>query len=219
MNLKQLSEVIWQFYDGGRPSATNQTLEQDDFEQMVFMQVAYQTKNRFYISRNDKDGEKTDFIAGMLSSKVYDITDANYQGRRRALSKEEVIRLPKNSDVTNVYMVSESGIVNGELTQVQPSEENFYINDMELKNFQFFVQKGKYIDTYNVPSGIKQIEIERAFMVDDLDVPLDICYEVAISILGISLKVKGFIPTEDNPSDGNRNQLRYQLEQQDKKGI
>jgi hypothetical protein len=119
-------------------------------------------------------------------------------------------------------MVSDNcnGTVNGELTQVQPGEENFYINDQDLKSFyKFFVQKGDRVDTYNVPACVKKIEVERIFMQDELDIPLDIAYNVATQILGVSLKVRGFIPTEDNSQDGNRDQLRRQLEQQDKKGM
>lgn len=221
MKLKQLAEVGWQLYDGGRPSATNQTLEQDDFEQLVFLESAYQLKMRFYQSRKDNDGEKTDFIAGMLSERQYDLDDANYQGRRRAFYTEEVMRLPKNSDLTNVSMVADNctGTVNGDLTQVQPGEEKFYINDPNLKSFKFYVQKAGSIDTYNVPACVKKIEVERIFTTESLDIPLDISYEVLTNILGVTLKMKGFIPTEDNSADGNRNQLRYQLEQQDKKGI
>jgi len=134
---------------------------------------------------------------------------------------EEVIRLPRNSDVTNVYLVADNctETVNGSLTQVQPGEENFYVNDPDMKSYLFFVQKGKRIDTYNVPPCIKEIEVERAFMEDELDVPLDVAYNILVQILGITLKVRGFVPVEDNSSDGNRNQLRYQLEQQEKKSL
>lgn len=219
MKIKQLGEVLWVLYDGGRPSATNITLQKRDMLQLVYMQVAEQMKMRFYESRKSGDGERTDFLSGVLSSKKYAIGEANYQGRRSAVYKEEVIRLPKNSDVTNVYLVGSDckETVNGDITQVQPGEENFYINDPDLKFFKFFVQKGDRIDTYNVPPCIESIEVERAFMQDDLDIPLDVAYNISIQILGITLKVRGFIPTEDNSADGNRNQLRYQLEQQDKK--
>jgi len=221
MKLKQISEVGWQLYDGGRPTATNQTLEQDDFQQLVYLQLADQAKMRFYESRKMGDGEKTDFIAPLLTSKKYPIEDADYQGRRSAVYNEEVIRLPRNSDVTNVYLVADNctETVNGSLTQVQPGEENFYVNDPDMKSYLFFVQKGKRIDTYNVPPCVKQIEVERAFMEDELDVPLDVAYNMLVQILGVTLKVRGFVPVEDNSSDGNRNQLRYQLEQQEKKSL
>ncbi len=223
MNVDQLAEVCWQLYDSGRPSATNQTLEEDDFIEMVYMETAFQLKMRYYQSRKDGEGEKTDFIAGMLSTRDYDLTDANYQGRRSTIvtGKEEVMRLPRNSDIPNVNMISDGCgyIVNGQLTQVQPGEENFYIGDNNLKDFLFFVQKGDHIDTYNVPVCVNKVQVERIFTNDQLDIPLDIAYEVATNILGVTLKVRGFIPTEDNSSDGNRNQLRYQLEQQDKKGV
>lgn len=219
MTVDQLSEVVWQFFEGGRPSASNQTLEQDDIQQMCFMQSAAQLKMRFYETRKLDEGEKTDFIGGMLGVRTYPLSEATIQGKRVATYKEEVMRLPRNSDVTNVYPVNSNCTqsIGNTITQVQPGEENFYANDTDLKFFMFFVQKGKEIVTYNIPSCIEKIEVERIYTTTDLDVPLDIAYDVATNILGVTLKVRGFIPTEDNSADGNRNQLRYQLEQQDKK--
>jgi hypothetical protein len=218
MELKQLAEVCWQLFDNGKPSATNQTLEQDDFEQLVFMESAYQLKMQMYQSRKDGDGNKTDVIAGLLSTKQYPIGDANYQGRRRATYTDEVMRLPRNSDVTNIYMVASNcdKTVNGEITQVQPSEENFYINNPDLKFFKFFVQKGNNIDTYNIPPCVEAIEVERIYSSSDLDIPLDMAYEVMVNLFSVTLKARGFDPIEDNPVDGNRNNFRYQLEQQAK---
>lgn len=219
MRAEQLGEVIWQLYDGGRPSATNQTLEKDDMQQLVFLQTASALKMRFYESRKLDEGEKTDFVGGMLGVRKYKLGEANIKGKRSALYEDEVMRLPRNMDVTNIYPVATNcmGDIGDTITQVQPGEENFYINDSNLKFFQFFVQKGNSIDTYNVPSCVEEIEVERIYTNDDMDVPLDVAYDVAMTILGVTLKVRGFLPTEDNPSDGNRNQLRYQLEQQEKK--
>ena len=205
MKLDQLAEVCWQLYENGTPSATNQTLEQDDFQILVYMESAYQLKLKFYQSRKDNDGEKTDFIAGLLSTKQYDLTDANYQGKRSAEYKEEVMRLPKNMDLANVYLVADdcNGTVNGELTQVQPAEENFYINDPNLKSSMFYVQKGNKINTYNVPPCIKKIEVERIYSGKDLDIPLDMAYEVAVNLFNVTLKARGFAPTVDNSASRN----------------
>lgn len=219
MKLDKLAEICWQLYENGSPSATNQTLEQDDFQELVFMEASYQLKMSMYQSRKDNDGNKTDVIAGLLSSKQFPLTEANYQGKRTATYSDEVMRLPRNSDVTNVYMVASNceGTVNGEITQVQPGEENFYINDPQMKFYKFFVQKGKNIDTYNVPPCVENIEVERIYTFKTLDIPLDMAYEITVNLFGVTLKARGFVPTEDNPSDPNRNNIRYQLEQQEKK--
>lgn len=219
MVVEQLSEIVWQLYESGRPTATNQTLEQDDIQQLVMMEAAYQLKIRFYESRKADEGEKTDFMAGMLGSKKYQLGEADYNSRRSAVYNDKVLRLPRNSDVTNVYLVAGNCTqsVSGLLTQVQPGEENFYINDLDLKTTMFFVQKGNRIDTYNVPDCINEIEVERIYTGETLEVPDDIAYEVAVTVLGVVLKVRGFIPTEDDSADGNRNELRYQIEQANKK--
>lgn len=217
MKLDQISELVWQMYEGGRPEATNQTLEQDDIKMMCLMEAAYQLKIRFYESRKMDEGEKTDFIAGMLGVKQYDLTDANYQGKRSVTERGDVMRLPRNMDVTNIFMVADNdcGDVNGRISQVQPGEESFYIGDNNLSSYKFFVQKGINIDTYNIPPCIKKIEVERIFSNSTWDIPLDVAWEVATTVLGVTLKVRGFIPDVDNSQDGNRNQLRYQLEKAD----
>jgi hypothetical protein len=219
MKLEMLSEIVWNYYDGGRPTATNQTLEQDDIRGMVLMQLAEQLKMRFYESRKDPDGDKTVFISGLLSTKRYKIGDTDARGKRVAICKDEVLRLPKGYDKTSVYMVSDgcTGIVDGLLPPVQPGEENFYINDVSMRNYTFHVEKKEKIETYNVPPCVKEIEVERIFATDDLDVPADVAFDVATQVLGISLKVRGFIPTADNSMDGNRDQLRRQLEQSNAK--
>ena len=217
MKVEQLGEVIWQLYENGRPSATNQTLEQDDIQQLVYIEAAYQLKMRFYESRKGGEGEKTDFMAGSLGVRQYALSEPNYSGRRSATYNDEVMRLPRNSDVTNVYMVNDNGDVLGLITQVQPAEENFYMNDPDLSFFKFFVQKENRIDTFNVPTSIKNISVERIYTTKDMDVPLDVAHEIAGYILGVVLKVRGFVPLDDNSYDGNRNQLRNQLEEQEKK--
>jgi hypothetical protein len=221
MQLKQVVEVVWRFYQDGRASATNQNLRKGDIFQMCLMEVGYQMKMRFYESRKAGEGEKTDFEAGMLGVREYQLGEKSYQGKRSAIYKEQVLRLPKNADVTNVYMVASNctGDVNGLLTQLQPGEENFHINDPD-SSFPFFVQKGNAIDTYNIPPCVDKIEVERIYTDENLDIPDDIAYQVANTILQISLKVKGVItPTTDNTQDGNDNQLRYQLEKQEQSKV
>lgn len=219
MKLTSLSEVIWQFYDGGRPSATSQTLEKDDIEQMCLMALGDRLKFRIYDVRKLDSNDRTDSYAGMIGRVVYKLGEANYKGRRTAETTQEVLRLPRNADLININLVASncSKDVSGLLTQVQPAEENFYINDNELKRYMFYVQKGSNIDTYNVPDCVDEIEVERIFTNENLDIPLDIAFDVSNAVLGISLKVRGFNPLEDNAMDGSKNQLRYQLEQQNKK--
>lgn len=218
MKIAPLVEVIWKYYDAGRPSATNQTLRKADIKQMVLMASADQLKMRFYESRRDVDDDKTDFIAGLLDTKEYELTETDSRGKRIAIYDDEVMRLPKNRDVTNVTMLDSgcAGNISGNLTQVQPAEENFYIDNPDFYYFKFFVQKGNRYETYHIPPCIKKIVVERIYTGDNIDIPLDIAFDISTAVLGVSLKVRGFIPIEDNSQDGNRNQLRNQLEEQAK---
>lgn len=220
MKIKSLVEVVWKYYDNGRPSATNRTLREADIRQMVLMETAYQLKMSFFDSRNNQDDNKTDFIGGILSTKIYDLSEPDTLGKRVAVYDDEVMRLPKNIDIPNIKMVGEGCTqpVSGEVTQVQPGEENFYIYNPDLSSFIFYVQKGNKYETYHIPPCVKQIEVERIYTYENIDIPLDISNAVAAKVLDISLGIRGFIPIADNSQDGNRNQIRYKIEQMAAKG-
>lgn len=211
MTSKQVSEIVWKFYQSGRPSSTAQQLSQKDIEQFVLFGYGSFLRKKFY----EEPG--TDFYADALDTREYDLGEMMANGMRRALIKDDVVRLPRNADVVNVYPIGScSGNEVQEITQVQPGEETFYFS-ADFASFQFFVQKGKGINTYHVPLCVKKLQVERIYVSDDLDIPLDVAYDIALQVLQVSLKVKEFIPTADNSFDANKNQLRYNLEQAGKK--
>lgn len=217
MELKQLSEIVFNFYNVGRPSSTSKTFSKKDIEQFCKMGYGSTLRQRYYEDKKMDDGGTLDMIAGSLDIKEYPLGDVNVIGMRRAKITDEVVRMPRNSDVVNVYPMGEGDCMEdiGEsLSQVQPGEENFYLTP-EMAFFMFFVQKGKNVDTYHLPPCVTKVQVERIYISDDLDIPLDMAYEIALSVLGVTLKIKEFLPTQDNSFDGNKNQLRYQLEKQE----
>ena len=215
MTLQSVTETIWVFYQNGVVSATSRKLKEEDISQMVKMAYGVILRSRYYEAPPE---ERMDLIGGSLDIKKYELSEPNVQGMRRAIIEDEVIRMPKSSDVVNVYPVSEGGecgdSLNLEVTQVSPGEENFYLT-ADFNNFYFFVQKGKGINTYHLPPCIKAIEVERIFSDKEVDVPLDMAFDISMSVLGLSLKIKEFIPTADNSFDRNKNELRYQLEKKE----
>lgn len=216
MQLNQVSEVVWVFYQSGVVSATAQKLKEADIDQMVKMSYGVILRSRYYEAPTE---ERMDLIGGSLDIKKYDLSDPNMQGMRRAIIEDEVIRMPKSADVVNLYPVAEGHCgdsLNLEVTQVSPGEENFYLTP-DFNNFFFFVQKGKGINTYHLPPCIKAVEIERIYANKEVDIPLDMAFDIALSVLGVSLKIKEFVVTIDNSYDRNKNELRYQLEKQEAK--
>lgn len=217
MTLKNLSEIVWRLFQSGRSSATNQSLRQADIDQMCRMGFGIVSRKRYFEGKADNEG--TDFFAGSLDEREYDLSESDINGRRSAVIPvtDNVMRLPKNSDITNVYPVADgecSESISGEVTQVMPGEENFYL---DIDSYLFFVQKGKRIDTYHLPPCIKKIKVERIYIDDDVDISLDVASEIAMQVLGVSLNIKEFFPVADNSYDSNKNQLRYQIEQMEAK--
>jgi hypothetical protein len=216
MQLNQISETCWVLYQGGVVSATARKLQEADINQMVKMAYGVILRQRYYEA---DPADRMDLIGGSLDIKKYDLTDANMQGMRRAVITDEVVRMPKSADVTNVYPVAEGDCgqsSNWEVTQVSPGEENFYLSP-EFDKFMFFVQKGSGINTYHLPPCIKAVEVERIYADKEMDIPLDMAFDIAMAVLGVSLKIKEFLPTADNSYDRNKNELRYQLEKQEAK--
>lgn len=213
MKLGTISEVIWRVYQNGRASATSQNLSPADIFQLCQMAYGDAFRKVWYETEPDS---RMDLIGGVLEIKEFELGEPSFDGSRRINIPDDVLRLPRGADVANLFPVSNNDCGGGLLitpTQVSPGEENFY-KGAEFKNFHFFVQKGRGINTYNFPPCIKKVGVERIYASKDLDVSLDIGFTIALNVLGISLGIKTYIPTSDNASNPNKDQLKAQLEAQ-----
>lgn len=201
MLLKQVEEVIWRVYQNGVPEADKQKLRQQDILQQVKMAYGAMMRQAYYTSKAANDGQPDYyFYSPILSVQTFKLTDANSQGMRRAeMGNFDLYRLPKNSHFTNVYSNSSdcSKGQSGEITQVQPGEENFYAGNPDMIFFQFFVVKGRGINTYNLPTCVKEIDVEATYDGEDIDISNDIAFDIANQVLATDLKIKElFSPME-----------------------
>ena len=217
MILKQLQEVIWRYYQEGRAKATSQELKLADIGQMVRMGLSNQMRSLYYENLKLNDGNEYFFKSPLLSTIVFPLSDADITGMRRAdMSSFDVYRLPKNSHITNAVPLGTGCNGNDgsmQMTQVQPGEENFYLSP-EFKFFKFYVVKGRGINTYNLPPCITNVGVESTFDSDLLDISLDIAFDIANQVLGVSLKLKQFpVKILDNSYNPNASELRRRLEE------
>lgn len=216
MRLNIISEVIWEFYDEGRQKTSAQTFSRKDILQYVTMAVGSKFYMRYYQAKK-LDGEKDYyFYSADLTLKKFPLGDANQRGVRRIEFKDaQYITLPHNDDITNAYPVGDNcGGPLYEITQVSPGEENFYLGS-EFNSFWFFVVKGPGFDFYHIPACVKNIEVERPWITEEMDISLDMAYDISNEILGVTLKVKNFaIKTIDNPYNPKPIELKRKLEEQ-----
>jgi hypothetical protein len=214
MYLSVVGEIVWQFYAEGREKATNQSFSKQDVTQHARMAFANYMRQLYYNNKQLNDGDEYYFSSPILSIMRFPLTDPNAVGKRRAdMSNFDLYRLPKNSHFTNVYLVGcdSDGI---SISQVQPSEENFYLTP-EYNFFKFYVPKGRGIDTYHVPPCVKNVDIETTYDNDNVDITLDIAFEVANSVLGVILKIPGFVNWSiDNPYSKPQMVLKNKLQEQ-----
>lgn len=218
MRIKQLGEVVWKFYYDGRAKATAQTLSKADILQMCILSFGEITRQRYYDSKKQDEYNQPDysFLSPLLTVQRFGLDDANMVGMRRAdMSKFDLVRLPKNAHITNVYPVGSDclGQAVGEITQVSPGEENFYLSP-DFTSFLFFVVKGRGINTYHVPPCVKTVEVETTYVTDDFDVSLDIGYEIAMTVLTVGGKVNGVpIKILDNTYSPQPREVKRRLEE------
>jgi len=196
MIIKDIRELCWRWYQNGKPQANNQQLLKADIGQKVKLLFADAMRQRYYESMAADQFRKPDysFVSPILSVKRFALGEPDFKGKRRAdMGAFDLYRLPKNSHFTNVYPVAD-GCGNqevGEITQVSPGEENFYIGNPDLSGFQFYVVKGRGIDTFNVPPCIKGLDIECTYDVgDETDIDMRIASQIIDQILNVALGIK-----------------------------
>lgn len=212
MKLTELSELVWKLAQAGRPDVQKQGFHKPDVAQFLKAAVANSFREMYYASKKESRYNEPDyfFSSPLLDVKRFDLTEANMVGMRRAdMSKWDLYRLPRNSHFTNVYPVAgDAGCGNqeiGEITQVAPGEENFYATDPDFSNFQFFVPKGRGINTYNIPPCIKSVDIEATYEVADIDITMDIAFSAASTVLARLLQTNDATGT-------TQKQLKHELE-------
>ncbi len=205
MKLSSVTEVVWRWYQQGKADATTQTLKLPDIQQAVAMGYAGIMRDIFLANKKAKNENEYYFYSGDLTIKEFPLSEPNIQGMRRALITDEVVRLPQNADVTNVYPIGTCNGLNGEITQVQPAEENFYLS-ADFADFLFFVQKGKGINTYHLPPCIEKIAVERIYFEADMEISLDVAFDILKVVLQMIFAVKG-------TWDKDQIELRKRLEQ------
>jgi hypothetical protein len=196
MKLKTLREIVWRLYQNGKAQANNQNLIKADIEQKVKLLFADAMRQRYYESKKLDEFGRPDysFSSPILQIKRFTLSDAKEQGgfRRCDMGDFDLYRLPSNSHFTNIYPVGNCGTDEvGEITQVSPGEENFYVNDPDMKDFIFFVIKGRGVNFYNVPLCIKEMDIETTYdITEDVDIDMSIASAIVDQILNVALAIK-----------------------------
>ncbi len=222
MKVKQLAEVVWQVYSDGRPKSTAQRLSKGDITQMVFLSYGQIIRQHYYESKKmDEYGEADySFTSPILDVKEFTLSEPNHIGMRRAdMSEFDLLRLPKDGHVTNMYPVGDCGGDEiGSISLVKPGEEYFYTKP-EMNFFKFAVIKGKGINFYNLPICVNKVGIETTYTSIYIDVTLDIGYEISLAVINLLWKEKQFpVRVIDNSMDANALDIKHRL-QNEQEGI
>jgi len=219
MILKTVGEFTWRWIQDGRASATAQTLREADVIQ--FCKAAYGNIQRqlYYANKKLNEGDDSYFYSPALDIKRFPLSEPNAVGMRRAdMSEFDLYRLPHNKHIPNIYPVGQAcGTEDvGQITLLdKPGEENFFLGP-DYEEFMFGVVKGRGVNTYHIPPCIKEVDIEATYDNDKVDVSLDIAFDVASQVLGVALRIPGYIGKDtDNPYQTPQSlQLKRALQQQ-----
>ncbi len=221
MILRTIAEVNWRFYQEGRARATQQTYTKKDISQMGRMAFAEMIHQNYLRDLKLKQTPDYYMISPILSIQSFPLSDIDGGNMRRIdMSKFDLYRLPKDAHISNIYLLgggcTEDDMVS-EVPLVRPSEENFYRLDADLSDFVFGVVKGRGINIYNAPSCVERVDVESTYDSDEIDVSLDFAYQISTQVLGIMLKIPGFMNTRtDNTYENAKSAaLKRALQQQE----
>lgn len=225
MRLKQLGEIVWRFAQEGRAKVSEQTFTKADVKQMCKLAFSNDMRLMYYQSKGqDENGvPDTSFSAPLLTLQTFDLSDAGNDGMRRAnMDNFDLFRLPKHSHITNIYPAKHTcGHGTWDITLVEVGEENFYRNDPNFSKFYFGVVKGRGINLYNIPLCVKSVDVEATFDLDDeLEVSMDVAFNVANQVLGEMLRIPDFIGKGiDNTQNPAQRNLKSRIAQAPEGGI
>ncbi len=215
MILSTLSEVIFYFYERGRPLATAKTFGTEDIAMMVRMALSNKMVRNYYDSKKLNEGDEYYITSALLSVQRFKLGAPNSRGMRRLdMTQFDLYRLPQNAHITNAYKVGCGGTESKSIDIVKPGEDYFY-NKPKFNSFEFGVPKGRGLDTYHLPPCVTDLDVESTFDSDQVDVSLDVAYDISREVLGVMLNVPFFIGK--NPEDTYSQphaQLRQRLTQQ-----
>lgn len=219
MQIKQVADILLQYEKQGRNRETDKTYSRADLAQMVRLGYNNAAVSRYWQAKKNGINDYY-FYSGLLSIQSFPLGDPDMINRRVLdMTGVEIFRMPKNDNFTNIYPVGDCGTGDSttwEITQVEPGEEKFY-SSPDYEDFKFYSVKANGLDTFNIPSCVKELAVETTFdnRDDTVDIPMDIAFEVAFQILGWELKIKQFrtAPPSDNPySTPSGADLRRRLE-------
>jgi hypothetical protein len=208
MKLKALTELTWRLYQNGRAYANNQHVIKDDIAMKCKLEFSKLIRQMYYESMATDEFRRPDysFTSPLLESKSFQLTDIQENKYRRCdMSEWDLYRMPKNSHFTNIYPVGSCRNDEvGEITQVAPAEENFYINDPELKEFIFYVVKGKGLNFYNLPLCVKSVIVEATYEIgNETEVDMGLGSMIVDQILGVVLGIKKQYYSEEAQKEMN----------------
>lgn len=223
MKVKQLSEVVWKVFQNGRPKATAQTMSQKDIGQMVMLCYGNAIRKKYLESiKNDKFREPDySFVSPVLSVKEFSLSEANTAGMRSAMVDFDLYRLPYNGHITNVYPIGGScgSTELGTINPIRNGEEKYYSNPKFVGVMQFYVPVGRNFNFYNLPLCVDKVGIETTYNSDDVEITLDIGFEVSLAVFQILWKEKLFpVKILDNPYDPNAVDIKHRLQEQQQNG-
>jgi len=201
MILDVLSEVIWKFYQAGRPKASKQNLSEADIMQMSRAAASNNFRQQYLFGQKVIPGKKVlalpedpeyYFLSPLLSIKRFTLSEPDASGIRRAdMGDFDLYRLPKNAHFTNLYGANGScggkDIIQG--TQIKNGEEKFYAKP-KFKGFYFYSVVGRGVNTVNFPPCVEKVDIETTYDSSSVDISLDICFDVASEVLNMIFRVE-----------------------------
>lgn len=197
MNIELLADIIQEFYYSGRVKS-DRKLKREDFVQLSRIAHGNVLRNLFKepaIARQYMQyyGQHTD-------SQIFTVSEKQENGKRiiEIPKEKEMLRLPNGVGIFSVRSLSTEKC--SAVTFVRKIlGTDWLLCGEDFEDVQTFAIKRNVIELDGAPDCMKEAEVTGIFSDENIDIPVDIAFDIFNLVIGQSLKVAGFpVDKHDN---------------------
>lgn len=216
MKTSFIGAVIESVFYAGRPKV-DKRLDRDDFIQLAKMAAGTIMRKLYYEER--QNAQHYWFFSADILTKEFELGKADSKGRREIVIKSadsknlfsSVVRLPNGMGIFSIRPTGDiPENVPDHIARAEPGSEWLY-RGRAYEGKPFWIPKGERVVFFNLDDCIKKVEVDGIFNLDDLDIPIDIAFDVVNAVLGLTLKVAGFPIDKTNNNDPNLLNIKSKL--------
>jgi hypothetical protein len=198
IRIERVAALIESIYYNGRVKSEKKLDFKDFLEHARYAHGAIMRK-LYYEMKNA--GEKpVTYFSQVAELRTYDVSEADARGRRR-VEIENALVLPRGLGIISVDSAADEKC-DVHFHQTKAGSDWLY-QGAEYEDTPMYSLRSGGVVLRGAPDGLKQVEVLAVLNDTEIDIPLDVAFDIVNSVLGVDLKVAGF--PVDKTTDQNPN--------------